>query len=171
MRITIIGNCGSGKSTLARKISQKFNIPHVDLDRFWFEAQGHLLKGPENKERVQAHVRGKIEEFILQDSWVSDGWSRRAHDKIAARADYIVFLDIPLWRRLMNHLYRVFFTPRHQELSKWDDVKFTYQVVRRTFTQGVQMRQFMRTQPREKAVHLRSYAAAEQFLERLATKQ
>jgi len=102
MRITIIGNCASGKSTLARKISEQFAIPHLHLDRFWFETKGHLLEkdDAEGKERVRACIRAKVEGLIKQDSWVSDGWYSRVQPLIAERADEIVFLDLPLWRRL-----------------------------------------------------------------------
>ncbi len=119
MRITIIGNCGSGKSTLARKISKKFNILHIHLDRFWFEAGGHKLKkgASEEKERIRTYIRKKVEEFIKKDSWVSDGWYSRVQPLIAERAEQVVFLNIPLWRRLANHLHRVFFGKRHPELS------------------------------------------------------
>ena len=165
MRVTIIGNCGSGKSTLARKISEKFDIPHIHLDRFWFEANGHTLKkeDAEGKEKVRAYIRAKVEEFIKQDSWVSDGWYSRLQPLIAERADQVVFLDIPLWRRLMNHLHRAFFTERHPELSRWDDFKFITEIVRRTFTHGNQMKQFVHEHP-EKVVQLRSHKEADKYL-------
>lgn len=158
MRISIIGNCASGKSVLAQKMSERHHIPHLHLDRLWFEAKGNeFRKGDtEGRERVQAYIRQKVEAFIMQDSWVADGWYSRVQPLIAERANQIVFLDIPLWRRVWNHLYRVFFTERHQELSKWDDLKFTYQIVRRTFTQGRGMKKFVRENP-EKVVVLRTY--------------
>lgn len=168
MRITIIGNCGSGKSTLARKISEKFNIPHIHLDRFWFEANGHTLRkdDTEGKEKVRAQIRGKVEIFIRQDSWVSDGWYSRVQPLIAERADKVIFLDIPLWRRLINHLYRIFFSERHSELSRWDDIKFISEIVRRTFTHGTQMQQFVQENP-DKVIHLRSHKEADEFFESL----
>lgn len=168
MRITIIGNCGSGKSTLARKISEKFKIPHIHLDRFWFEANGHILRkdDSEGKEKVRARIRANVEAFIKQDSWVSDGWYSRVQPMIAERADYVVFLDIPLWRRLINHVRRVFFSDRHPELSRWDDFKFISEIVRRTFTHGVQIRKFIQENPK-KVVHLYSHGEADEFLEKL----
>jgi len=165
MRVTIIGNCGSGKSTLARKISEKFNIPHIHLDRFWFEANGHTLPKDniEGREKVRAFIREKVEEFIKQDSWVSDGWYSRVQPMIADRADYIVFLDIPLWRRLVNHIRRIFLSERHPELSRWEDFKFLYEIVRRTFTHGAQMNKFVQENPL-KIVHIRSHGEADAFV-------
>ena len=168
MRITIIGNCGSGKSTLARKISEQFNIPHIHLDRFWFEANGHTVRKDdvEGKEKVRVRIREKVEEFIKHDSWVSDGWYSRVQPIIAERANYVVFLDIPLWRRLVNHIRRIFFSERHPELSRWDDLKFISEIVRRTFTHGVQMRKFIQENP-EKVVHIHSHREADKFLKNL----
>lgn len=172
MRISIIGNCGSGKSTLAHTISEKFAIPHIHIDRFWFEADGHLPqnKTPHGKIQVNARIEERVKEAVAQESWVSDGWYRRAQPFITERADHIVFLDISLWRRVMNHLWRVFFTARHQELSRFDDLKFTYQIIRRTFTQGPQMHEYVAQHP-EKAVHLRSYKEAANYVAQLKARK
>lgn len=146
MKISIIGLSGSGKSTLAQKISGKFGIPHLHIDRLWFEAGGHKpsSKGIEEKEKVKAYIREKTVELIQQGAWVSDGWYGYVQTLIAERADEIVFLDIPLHRRLVNHIWRIFFEERHTELTKWDDIKFVYQIVRRTFAHGPKMREFVR---------------------------
>lgn len=35
-KIIIIGTTGSGKSTVAKKLSEKLNVPHIQLDfLFW----------------------------------------------------------------------------------------------------------------------------------------
>lgn len=169
MKISIIGNCGSGKSTLAGKISEKFDIPHIHLDRFWFEANGHTFtkNDVEGREKVKEYIRGRVEEFISQDSWVSDGWYSRVQPLITEKADQVVFLDIPLWRRLVNHLHRIFFGERHPELSRWDDIKFIYEIVRRTFTQGPKMRQFVRENP-EKVVRLPSHKGSDSYFASLS---
>jgi len=77
-----------------------------------------------------------------------------------------VFLDISLWRRLANHLHRGFFSERHPELSRWDDFKFIAEIVRRTFTHGRQMQQFVREHP-EKVVRLQSHKEADTYLANL----
>ena len=165
MRITIIGNCGSGKSTLAREISEKFNIPHIHLDRFWFDAGGHMLKKDDlkGKEIVRERLREKIYPLIAEESWVSDGFYRSVQPMITARADAIIFLDIPLWRRLINHVHRMFFAERHPELSAWDDFKFIPEIVRRTFTHGVQMQTFAKENA-HKVVHFHSYKEVEKYV-------
>lgn len=164
MKITIIGNCGSGKSTLAKRIGEKLNIPHIHLDRFWFEANGHITnkESEEEKEKVRVYIKNKVEELIKLDSWVSDGWYLRIQPLISEKADHVVFLDIPLWRRLANHFYRIFFSERHPELSRLDDLKFTFEIIRRQFSHDPQMRKFIQKYP-EKTIHLKSYKEVEEY--------
>src|SRR6185312_12755385 len=107
MRISIIGLPGSGKSTVARMIAERFSIPHIQIDRFWFEAGGRT-GGHDTLdiEQVRALVREKTLAAIAAESWVSDGFYSRVQPEIAKRADAVVLLDIPLWRRLLNHAAR-----------------------------------------------------------------
>lgn len=102
MRITIIGHCGSGKSTLAAQISEKLHIPYLHLDRLWFEAGGHVVPKSDTvaRKKMDETIRERAQEFVRQDAWVSDGWHGTIQPVIVERADQIVFLDIPLWRRV-----------------------------------------------------------------------
>lgn len=117
MRITVIGLPGSGKSTLARAISKKLGIPHIHLDRFWFEAGGR--KGPEttpNLAEVRAHVDARAREAIAAPAWVSDGFYNRLQSEIAERADTIMYLAIspplPNMESSYAHFYATRATPR-----------------------------------------------------------
>lgn len=168
MRITIIGNCGSGKSTLAHSISKKLNIPHIHLDRFWFEAGGHKLQkfDSEDAKRVRVYMYDKVKELIAKDSWVSDGWYSRVQPIIAEKANHIVFLNIPLGRRIVNHIRRIFYEERHPELSRWDDFKFILEMIKRTFTRRAPMRKLINEYP-TKIVCLRSYKEIDDYFQRL----
>ncbi len=145
MRISIIGQAGSGKSTLAIKMSEKFNLSILQIDRLWFESGGDKLKKGEieKREKVRTYLKEKVQDFITQDSWISDGWYPRVQVFVAERADLVIFLDIPLYRRLFNHLKRIFKNERHEELSVWNDVAFIYEIIRRTFLKGPKLKQFV----------------------------
>ncbi|HEY6021533.1 MAG TPA: hypothetical protein VIY48_17015 [Candidatus Paceibacterota bacterium] len=136
MRISIIGLAGSGKSTLARQLSEKLNVPHIHLDRFWFEAGGNEIWKRDDqagKERVRAVVGEKVQGAIAQESWVSDGLFSRYQDEISERADQIVFIDLPLYMRWWNHLVRMMHrSKRHAEVSLWDDIHFFWEMVQKT---------------------------------------
>lgn len=168
MKITIIGPTCSGKTTLAKKISEKLDIPHIHIDRFWFEAGGRDLKSSDKEgvEKSRAYIKGKTEESLKQDSWVSDGWYSKVQPMISAQADQIIFLDIPLGRRLFNHFQRMNKPGRHKELTRWDEVKFFYEVVKRTFTKGPHMRAFV-DEHRGKVKTLKNYKEVEAYLETL----
>jgi len=168
MRISIIGHSSSGKSTLARKISGKLKIPHLHIDRFWFEAGGAKLKpyDKEGIEKARAYIKENVENFIKQDSWVSDGWYSKVQPMISEKADQILFLDIPLYRRMFNHLQRIFKTDRHKELTKWDDFKFFYEIIFRTFAKGPKMKKFIQEHS-GKAKIFRNYKEIDEYLKTL----
>ncbi|HVM73546.1 MAG TPA: hypothetical protein VMU13_01545, partial [Candidatus Paceibacterota bacterium] len=93
-------------------------------------------------------------------------WYSRVQPLIGERADQIIFLDISLVRRLYNHLHRVFFSERHEELSFWDDLKFIYQIIRRTFAHGPKMREFVKENA-SKVKIFHTYKEIDEYLSQL----
>ncbi len=168
MRISIIGQPGSGKSTLARKISEKFSIPHFQIDRFYLEAGGEKLRrgNSEDRDKVRAYVKEKVLEYVNQGSWVSDGSYFKVQPIIAEYADQIIFLDIPLYRRLFNHLQRIFTTERHKELKVWDDVKFFSQTIRLTPMRKEKFKKFLQEHGNKVKI-LKNYKEVEKYLNSL----
>ncbi len=168
MRISIIGHAGSGKSTLAKNISEKFNISCLEIDRLWFEAGGNTLPSGESeaKEKVREYIRKGVENFIAQDAWVCEGWYGYVQPLIAERADQIIFLDISLGRRLLNHWGRIFTQGRHPELTKWQDFIFTYQIIRRTFINGPRIRRFVKENS-SKVLSFHTYIEVEKYVQGL----
>ncbi len=168
--MSIVGLAGSGKSTLADAISKKLSIPHIHLDRFWFEANGleSLYKcTEENREVVRAVVKQKTQAAIAADSWVSDGLYLHIQPEIAQRADSIIFLDIPLWRRLFNHVVRSFNpATRHRELSILHDIAFLFEIIRREYKTKPRLKRFI-SENISKVKVLRSRRDVQQFLESL----
>ncbi|MBI3291076.1 AAA family ATPase, partial [Candidatus Falkowbacteria bacterium] len=168
MRISIIGITASGKTTLAKRISQKLNIPHLAIDKLWFEAGGHKLKkfDHKEKEKVRERVKAEVKKLIKQEAWVSDGLYSIVQPEIARRADMIIFIDIPMARRLFNHLHRIFFTERPAELNKWDEIKFIYQVIRRTFVYKPKIRKII-SENKDKVKIFKNYKDLNKFVEKL----
>ena len=84
MRIDVVGLPASGKSTLASTLSRNLRIPHVQLDRFWFESGGRRGRhDTPNLEEVRAKVRERALIALGSDSWVSDGVYLYIQDVIA----------------------------------------------------------------------------------------
>lgn len=99
MKIHIIGCSGSGKTYLANAFSQKYGIPHLDLDDiFWDNREGAYGSKYPPEIRDQ-----KLSEVLQSPGWVTEGvyysWNRQCF----ADADVIYLLDIP--KRI--YLFRV----------------------------------------------------------------
>lgn len=167
MRISIIGHTGCGKSTLARKISERFSIPHIHIDRFWFEAGGNRLAPGESEARdaVRSYVAEHVRDALQTDSWVSDGFYPHTQSIIADAADIIVYLDIPLWRRLLNHYERILRrSGRHPEVSLWDDIAYFPDMFRRHVRTKPKLEQFL-MERKESIRVLRSRREIQHFLD------
>lgn len=98
-RIMIIGSPGSGKSTLARKLGAALDLPvyHMDRDVFW--TSGWEL-------RKRADQRERIERIVAKDAWVFEGSNSGTYYVRLARADMVVWLDVPLGLRLWRVIRR-----------------------------------------------------------------
>lgn len=167
MRITIIGYSGGGKTTLAKKISTAFAIPHQQIDRIWFEAGGHKAKSEEEKERVRKIIDEKTLNFTQQTDWVSDGFYSRVQSNMADLANYVVVIELPLWRRLLNHWLRISKkSDRHPEVTSWQDLLHSFEIVKRTFTFKKKLEGF-KLKYKNKIVVLKSYKEIDEFYKKL----
>ena len=108
-RVSVIGSTGSGKSTFARRLAEKLDSEHIELDALhwepnWVEAPDEIFRA-----RVDAATRA--------GRWVVDGNYSQVRDLVWGRADLIVWLDLPfrtvLWRLSRRTFGRAF---RREEL-------------------------------------------------------
>lgn len=133
----MIGPSGSGKSTLTRKISERFNIPRLELDRLWFESGGHdcFINGctEEEKATISNHINEKVTEFLSKNKqWVIDGTYTKTQPIIAEKAYAVVLIRRPLLKRVSGHILRVLKGKnRHPETSWWQDLCFSKTIIRR----------------------------------------
>ncbi len=97
-RIMIIGQPGSGKSTLARALGEKTGLPVYHMDHIHWQA-GWIERSPEEKTRACHAVEA-------QDRWIFEGGHSRTWANRAARAEAIIWLDLPLWLRFWRVLRR-----------------------------------------------------------------
>jgi adenylate kinase family enzyme len=98
-RIMIIGAPGSGKSTLARAVGDRLGLPVVHFDHvFW--TLGWV-------ERPKAEQEVLAQQIEAQNMWVCEGNFTRTWPSRAARADLVVWLDLPLLLRFWRVLKRV----------------------------------------------------------------
>ncbi|MDQ2853407.1 MAG: adenylate kinase [Chloroflexota bacterium] len=97
-RINVVGTSSVGKTTLAARLAELLNVPHVELDALhwepnWTEAPTDVLR-----ERASAAIAG--------EGWVVDGNYAKVRDLVWARAEAVVWLDLPLRQILSRYLRR-----------------------------------------------------------------
>ena len=69
MKIHIIGCSGTGKTYFAKRLSNKYNIPHYDLDNIYWDnsSQKYGIK-------TKVEKRDKLFQNILEkDDWIIEG--------------------------------------------------------------------------------------------------
>jgi adenylate kinase family enzyme len=86
-RISVVGNSGSGKSTLARELAAALGVPHLELDGVFHQPGWTPLQADEFRQAVSAAV--------ATDGWVIDGNYSAVRPLVWARADTVVWLDLP----------------------------------------------------------------------------
>ena len=101
-RISVVGTTGSGKTTVARTISNRLQLPYIELDALYWE---------ENWTGVSDQVfRERVEMAIQADRWVVDGNYSRIRHLVWARADTVVYLDYSFgrtfWQLIMRTIRR-----------------------------------------------------------------
>jgi adenylate kinase family enzyme len=88
-RISVVGCTGSGKTTMARSLAASLDIPHLELDSVYHQAEWTPLPDGE--------FLSVVGEFTHQDRWVVDGNYNAAGvlDLVWSRADTVVWVDPP----------------------------------------------------------------------------
>jgi adenylate kinase family enzyme len=92
-RVVVLGPGGAGKSELAAELGRRTGLPVVHLDPLFWAAE---WKPAPRDDAVR-----KLETAVAGDRWILDG-NFLEHDGRFARADTVVFLDLPratcIWR-------------------------------------------------------------------------
>jgi adenylate kinase family enzyme len=105
-RVSVVGNSGSGKSTMARELAAALGVPYLELDGVFHQPGWEPLPEDEFRRVVGAAVAG--------DGWVMDGNYSAVRPLVWARADTVVWLDLPrrtvmrqvVWRTLRRAVTR-----------------------------------------------------------------
>jgi len=105
-RVLVVGNSGSGKSTLARELAASLGVPHLELDSVNHQP-GWVPLPPAEFRRIVATQ-------TAEEGWVIDGNYSAVRPLIWARADTVVWFDLPkrtvirqiAWRTLRRAVTR-----------------------------------------------------------------
>ena len=86
-RINVVGSSGSGKSTFAKKLAERLQIPHIEMDQLFWGPDWHW---PSDEEFLP-----RVKEAIAGDRWVLDGNYSRTTQLKWAVADTVIWIDLP----------------------------------------------------------------------------
>lgn len=98
-RVLVAGTSGSGKTTLAARISERLNMRHVEIDA--------LFHGPDWVPREE--FEADVEAFIAEPRWVTEWQYSAVRERLAKRADLLVWLDLrraTVMRRVVRRTVR-----------------------------------------------------------------
>lgn len=86
-RVSVVGSSGSGKSTFAAALARKLGVPHVELDA--------LYHGPGWTPAEPRALQDAVDAVVAGEGWVVDGNYGAVRDRVWARADAVIWLDLP----------------------------------------------------------------------------
>lgn len=87
-RVVILGCAGAGKSTLARRLSERTGLPAIHLDQHYWRPGWTQPAGDDWQARAAALAAG--------ERWIIDGQYGSTLAGRLARADTVIYLDLPM---------------------------------------------------------------------------
>ncbi|MEJ6949972.1 P-loop NTPase family protein [Natronospora cellulosivora (SeqCode)] len=93
-KIYIIGSVASGKTTLAKRLSKLLDIPWYELDNVVHRRlpDGDVKRNPEE-------INSILNNIIDSKSWIIEGVYRDCFFNAFDKADKIILLDTPVYKR------------------------------------------------------------------------
>ncbi len=121
-KIALLGASGAGKTTLGRELARRLGVTFVEGDALAHRA--NWVKASDDE--LCAGIKAAI---AASDRWVTDAtFERRLGDFVTARADLVVWLDLPLSTKLVRLWRRSWRRVRRREVlwngnvETWRDV-------------------------------------------------
>lgn len=112
-KIIIVGSCGAGKTTIAKQISEKFNLPLINLDQLYWR--------PGWMRTPREEWREKVAELVKKEKWVMEGNYQNTFDIRFPACDTVVILDVNRFVCFWRIWKRRFLRNRIDKLNMCDE--------------------------------------------------
>ncbi|MBU6955208.1 adenylate kinase [Hahella sp. HN01] len=98
MRINVIGTSGSGKSTFSKRLSEKLDIPYIEMDALYW--------GPDWRNHPEEIFSARVAQALQQEDWILDGNYNSRTQLKWDRAQIVVWIDYSFPRTLFQAIRR-----------------------------------------------------------------
>lgn len=170
-RVAVVGSSGAGKSWLAGRLATALGVAHVELDA--------IHHGPDWAALPAEDMRRELDRCCpAHGTWVADGnYENKGGDLVRARADTVVWLDLPRGAVLRQLALR---TLRRIVLRQplWNDNRESLRnavswnpersVLRWAWTRHAPQRAQYAAQADDRWIRLRNRAEVRRFLDRVS---
>jgi len=161
-RVMVVGAPGSGKSTLAVRLGTITGLPVFHMDHIHYQS-GWVERDRDEKQRL-------ANEIEAQASWIFEGGLSQSYANRCARADTVIWLDLPLSLRMGRILKRRL---QYRGQSRPDmpencperlDAGFLHFMVRTRNSAREKLAQAIADAPHLKVHHIRTAKGVDTFL-------
>lgn len=97
-KINVVGTSGSGKSTFSRKLAQVLNVPHIEMDKIFWQ--------PNWQESSNEKFFKDLENALNHEKWVLDGNYTRSIPIKWKNVETIIWLDYSFTRTIFQAVKR-----------------------------------------------------------------
>ncbi|MDO6655249.1 topology modulation protein [Anaerobacillus sp. 1_MG-2023] len=172
-RIMVMGSSGgAGKSTFARRLGEILDLKVYHLDTLFWK--------PNWVETSLVEFRDTQQKIAMTEKWIMEGNYSNSYDIRVARADTIIYLDVPRWlciyrvlKRWVTHIgqTRPDMGKGCKEKVDWSFLTFIWTTY---YPRKEKMRsrfeQLEQTSPDKTIIHLKNKADIANFLHELHSK-
>lgn len=165
-RVMVLGGPGSGKSTLARELGDRTGLPVYHVDQIIW-TPGWVMRSTQESAQIARGIEAR--DSRLFDGFLTVTWPTRA-----ARADTLIWLDLPIGLRVWRTLKRLAqnFGRVRPDMAKGcpeqvsgEFISFLWWMWQTRTTHRREIATLIKDHPHLHVHHLRARKAVTQFLE------
>jgi adenylate kinase family enzyme len=108
-RVLVAGPSGAGKTTLCRRLAEKFDLPHIELDQLYYRTGW----------ATQDDFVTRVTEIAKTPEWITEWHYPEVQKTLLENAELLIHLDYPRWLAYTSTVLRTMQRSLHKEVL-WD---------------------------------------------------